>query len=117
MNAWLEQLCGVGFMPHGQCYLWTPGLVWLHAISDGLIALAYYSIPLTLLYLVRRRKDLPFSRLFQLFAVFIVACGTTHALEVWTIWHGHYYLTGGVKAFTAVVSVATASRYAPQSHI
>ena len=42
MNAWLEQLCGVGFMPHGQCYLWTPGLVWLHAISDGLIALAPY---------------------------------------------------------------------------
>ncbi len=108
MNAWLEQLCGVGFMPHGQCYLWTPGLVWLHAISDGLIALAYYSIPLTLLYLVRRRKDLPFSRLFLLFAVFIVACGTTHALEVWTIWHGHYYLTGGVKAFTAVASIATA---------
>lgn len=95
-------------MPHGQCYLWTPGLVWLHASSDALIAAAYFSIPLTLLYFVRRRRDLPYAGLFLMFAAFIVACGTTHALEVWTIWHGHYYLTGGIKALTAVISVATA---------
>ena len=44
-------------------------------ISDGLIAISYFSIPLTLLYLVRRRKDLAFNWLFLCFAVFIVACG------------------------------------------
>ena len=31
-----------GFMPHGYCYLWNPGLVWLHVLSDSLIALAYF---------------------------------------------------------------------------
>ena len=29
------------FMPHGHCYLWVPGLLWLHVISDALIVFAY----------------------------------------------------------------------------
>jgi hypothetical protein len=40
------------FIPHGPCYLWKPGLVTLHLASDTLIALAYYSIPITLWYFV-----------------------------------------------------------------
>jgi len=102
------ELCGGNFMPHGQCYLWTPTLIWLHALSDGLIALAYFSIPLALLYVVRRRRDLPFPAIFLMFGAFIVACGITHLLEVWTIWYSHYYLTGTVKAATALISLATA---------
>lgn len=50
-----------GFIPHGHCYLWKPGLVWLHVVSDSLIALAYYSIPFLLVYFVRKRQDLPFN--------------------------------------------------------
>jgi len=95
-------------MPHGQCYLWDPDLLRLHAISDGLIALAYFSIPLTLLYFVRKRRDLPYPALFLLFGAFIVACGSTHVLEVVTIWHPYYWLTGSVKAVTAVISLVTA---------
>jgi len=34
-----------GFMPHGHCYLWRPGVLWLHIVSDALITLAYFSIP------------------------------------------------------------------------
>ncbi len=49
------------FIPHGHCYLWKPGLVWLHVMSDALIAIAYYSIPITLVYFVRKRDDLPFN--------------------------------------------------------
>ena len=108
MNDWLNQLCGSGFMPHGQCYLWSPGLIWLHAIADGLIALAYFSIPLALVHFVRRRRDVPYKAIFLLFGAFIVACSATHVLEVWTIWHSHYYLSGGVKAVTAVISLFTA---------
>ena len=37
-----------GFIPHGHCFRWKPALVWLHVMSDSLIALAYYSIPITL---------------------------------------------------------------------
>lgn len=97
-----------GFMPHGYCYLWTPGLIGLHVISDSLIALAYFSIPLTLLYIARKRRDIPFSWMFLCFGAFIVACGSTHALEVWTIWFPSYWLAGGVKAMTAVLSTVTA---------
>jgi PAS domain S-box-containing protein len=73
-----------------------------------LIALAYYSIPLTLLYFVRRRQDLPFYGIFLLFCAFIVACGTTHLMAVWTLWHPVYWLSGGMKATTAMVSIFTA---------
>jgi PAS domain S-box-containing protein len=105
----LKRLFSSGdFMPHGYCYLWDPGLVWLHVISDVLITLAYLSIPITLLYFVRRRRDLPFHWMFLCFGVFIVACGATHAMEVWNLWHAAYWLAGAVKAITAVASVSTA---------
>lgn len=96
------------FVPHGHCYLWNPGLVWLHVLSDGLTALAYYSIPLMLIYFAYKRHDLPFKSIFFLFSAFIVTCGTTHLLEVWTLWHPVYWLSGGVKALTALVSMYTA---------
>ena len=104
----LIEWCGTDFMPHGHCYFWQTDLVWLHGLSDSLIALAYFSIPLALVYFVKRRRDVPYSGLFLMFGAFIVACGLTHALEVWTIWYSHYYLTGTVKAFTAAISLATA---------
>lgn len=107
-SLWNEVLTGSSFIPHGHCYLWRPGLVWLHLLSDGLIAIAYYSIPLTLLELVRRRTDLPFNRIFFLFSAFIVACGTTHLLEIWTLWHPVYWLSGLLKAVTALISLVTA---------
>ena len=97
-----------GFMPHGYCYLWRPNLILLHAVSDSLIALAYLSIPITLLYFIRKRRDLPFNWMFVLFGVFILACGATHAMEVWTLWHATYWLSGAVKAVTALASVPTA---------
>lgn len=96
------------FIPHGHCYLWQPELVWLHILSDGLIALAYYSIPAMLVYFVRQRKDVPFDWIFLLFGTFIVACGTTHLMEIWTLWHPTYWLSGLIKAITAFASVSTA---------
>jgi len=97
-----------GFMPHGHCYLWRPGVVWLHVTSDALITLAYYSIPFTLFYFVRKRKDLEFHWMFVCFAVFILACGSTHLMEIWNIWHPTYWLAGSIKAVTAFASVPTA---------
>src|SRR6202023_3115752 len=80
----LEQLFSAEkFMPHGSCYMWDQSLIWLHVISDGFITVAYYSIPITLIYFVRRRKDLQFNWIFVCFALFIVACGTTHLMEIW----------------------------------
>ncbi|HEY9794033.1 MAG TPA: PAS domain S-box protein [Leptolyngbyaceae cyanobacterium] len=96
------------FIPHGHCYLWKPELVGLHIVSDSLIALAYYSIPITLVSFVRKRHDVPFNWIFWLFGTFIIACGTTHLLEIWTLWHPTYWLSGSIKAITAIASVYTA---------
>ena len=101
------------YVPHGHCYLWKPGLVGLHFSSDLLTALAYYSIPITLVYFVRQRKDIPYPEIFWLFSAFIVACGTTRLLAVWTIWHSDYWLSGTVKAITAAVSLYTALALVP----
>src|SRR5947208_13718455 len=100
-------------MPHGYCYLWDPLILWLHVVSDSLIVLSYYCIPVALIYLVRRRRDLPFNWIFWMFGMFIVGCGTTHLMEIWTIWHSNYFLSGLIKAITAVISVATALALLP----
>jgi CheY-like chemotaxis protein len=103
----LRQLFGSGdFQPHGFCYLWNARLVWLHAISDLVIALAYFAIPVTLVWFIRKRRDLPFSWIFVCFGVFIVACGATH--EIWNLWHANYWLAGVIKAVTAAASIVTA---------
>lgn len=108
----LESLLGFlsndRFMPHGYCLQWEPALVWLHGLSDALIAVAYYSIPVTLVYFFRKRRNFPFSGVLLLFAAFILACGTTHLFEIWTLWAPIYGLEGIIKAVTAGVSVATA---------
>lgn len=101
------------FIPHGHCYLWKPELVGLHIMSDALIALSYYSIPLTLIYFVRKREDIAFKEVFLMFGAFIISCGTTHVMEVWTLWHPVYWLSGAMKALTALVSFYTALNLIP----
>jgi two-component system NtrC family sensor kinase len=61
-----------------------------------------------LLVLVHRRKDLQFSWVFMLFGVFILACGSTHVMSLWTLWHPDYLAAGVVKVITALASVGTA---------
>lgn len=97
-----------GYMPHGQCYLWQTPLLGLHVVSSALIAIAYFSIPAMLIYFIQKRKDIPFSFVFAMFGAFIVLCGTGHLLDIWTLWHPAYWLSGGVHALTALVSCYTA---------
>src|SRR5207237_10400861 len=87
-----KQLLSPDFMPHGYCYLWDPGMVWLNVISDALITLSYYCIPIVLIYFVLKNRDIPFNRIFWMFGTFILACGTTHLMEIWNIWHASYLL-------------------------
>lgn len=102
------------FMPHVHCFLGVAGLIWLHVISDGLIGLSYVGISATLVYLVyRARQDIPFHSMFLAFGLFIVACGATHFMEIWTLWRATYWLSGLVKAITAFASVITAIALPP----
>ena len=96
------------FLPHGHCYMWSPGVLWMNVVADILIAMAYFTIPFALLYIARRRRDLPFDWLVVCFGVFIVACGLTHVMNVWNVWHSNYWLEGVVKLLTAAASVPTA---------
>jgi len=100
-------------MAHGFCFAWQPGLVWLHVLSDLFTGLAYYSIPLALFYFLFRRRDLLFYRMFLLFALFILSCGTTHFLAAYTIFVPAYWAEGVVKAVTAVISVVSAILFIP----
>ncbi len=113
MSEWQSALLAFDYMPHGYCYLWDTGLVRLHVISDAVIAISYYVIPIILFYFVRKRRDLPFNWMFVMFAVFILSCGTTHLMDVWTLWHANYWLSGWIKAVTAAASAATAALLLP----
>lgn len=104
----IDSFWSSAYAPHGYCLLWRRDLIVTHLVSDILIALAYFSIPFALIKLVRRRPDVQFSGMFWLFAVFIFACGTTHVMAAWNLWHGHYGLEGVIKAITAAASVPTA---------
>ena len=94
-------------IPHGFCFLWNPGLLWLHVISDSLIALAYFLIPIVLLRIVHRRKDIPYNGILLCFGAFIVCCGITHIFEVVTLWRPVYWISGTMKAITAAISLTT----------
>ena len=107
-ESWKELVAPEFFMPHGHCYLWKPGLVWLQVLSNGSIALAYISIFATLVYLVRRISGMPFQRMYLAFAVFIVSCGFTHIFDIIVIWDPAYWLDGSMRAVTAVASLGTA---------
>jgi signal transduction histidine kinase len=97
------------FLPHGFCYLWDPQLLWTHVTADFLIGAAYVVIAVSLAWLVHRaRRDIPFSWAFVAFGLFIITCGMTHFMEIWTLWQPVYWLSGGVKVITAVASVTTA---------
>ena len=109
MPEFLQNLFASGpFVPHGHCYLWKTNLVLLHVVSDSVIALSYYSIPLILVYFAQKRRDVPFHSVFLLFGAFILACGTGHLMDIWTLWYPTYWLSGLLKAITALVSLYTA---------
>jgi signal transduction histidine kinase len=109
----IRKLFTSDFMPHGTCYLWNPAVLWLNVIGDGLITVSYYAIPLFLLAFFRRRRDISFRWVFVAFATFILACGTTHLMGIWTVWHGTYRLDGVIKAITAIASLTTATLLVP----
>jgi PAS domain S-box-containing protein len=103
------RLFASNFLPHLYCYLGKPRLVWTHVVSDSLIALSYLTISVTLGFMVYKgRRDIPFRWMFLAFGLFIIACGGTHFMEVVTVWIPVYVLSGGVKIFTAFVSLTTA---------
>ncbi|WP_457421780.1 PAS domain S-box protein [Roseateles sp. P5_E7] len=108
MDALTSLVARSGFLPHGYCFQWSPGLLWTMVGADVAIALAYFSIPALILAYARQRPQLNFGGLPALFGTFILACGATHVLDVWTIWRPDYGVQAAGKVVTAIASVLTA---------
>ncbi len=107
-REWLDEVSTSLYMAHGYCLVWKPWLVAAHAISDLVIAAAYFAIPIAIWIYVRLRKDLELKGLAVLFALFILLCGLTHLLQCAVLWWPIYETQAWVKAATAAVSLATA---------
>jgi two-component sensor histidine kinase len=112
-GGFVENLFVSDFTPRAECMNRLPEVIWLHVVSDAVIAAAYYSIPVALVYFVARRRDLAYPWMWVLFALFILACGTTHVFDVVAIWSPFYRFDGLVKAATAVLSIVTAATLWP----
>lgn len=109
MLSYLRQLFDTRMLsPHGFCILWKPEILWTHVLSDAAIGIAYLTIPMTLAVILSRRRDIPFGAVAWAFALFILACGLTHFMAIWTLWHPDYGAEGLLKVFTALVSIMTA---------
>lgn len=108
MNDFFKKIVESDFMPHGHCYFWKTEIVAMNVGGDSLIMLAYYSIPFMLFYFAKKRQDLTHKYVFLLFGAFILACGTTHLIDMITVWVPIYRLGGLVKVITAILSVGTA---------
>jgi len=102
-----------GFMPHGYCLRWEPALVFSMVASNLGIALAYFAIPGAIWYLTRHKKDLPYPWMFRLFAMFIIACGLSHVMKVWTLYEPFYWTEVLIDVFTAGLSLLTAAMLWP----
>ncbi|MEG3991054.1 ATP-binding protein [Microcoleus sp. S28C3] len=97
------------FIPHGHCYLWKPGLVWLHLTSDLLTVLGYYSVAVAIVYFRYERQDLPPKTVMLLVGLFFIfaLCGTTHLMGVVTLWYPMYWVSGLIKAVNGAWSFYT----------
>ena len=89
------------FIPLSNSYLWQSNLLLLHLLPESIIAIANYTIGLTLLYFVRLRQDLPYNWVFLLLAASIVVCGIADLLDIWTLWYPTYGLNRCIKSVAA----------------
>lgn len=107
--AGISQAFGqAAFDAHGNCFLWQTNLLWAFVLANGLIALAYYSIPASLIYFARKRTDLAFRWVFLIFGAFILACGTSHIMDIIVLWIPVYWYQATVNALTAIFSIGSA---------
>ena len=93
--------------PHGACLEWKPELIWLNAVSDAMVAIAFFTTAFVLgFYVWRRRREVMFRGVFWSLAIFAAACGVTRLLSILTLWVPAYDIEGLAKGFLALISIA-----------
>lgn len=103
------KLLNTELMPYGHCYFWEPALIWSHAISDSLIALAYFIIPFSLIQVARKRADYSYQWVLVLFTLFFIGSGLTHVMDVVNIWEPLFRIDSVIRILTAAASLGTAA--------
>ena len=68
---------------------------------------------MVLIFVASQRKNVPFHRIFFLFAAFILACGFSHLVDAVTFYVPVYRLLGLIKGLTAVISLVTVAALVP----
>ncbi|HRO42442.1 MAG TPA: ATP-binding protein [Flavipsychrobacter sp.] len=97
-----------GFPPRWHCGTgWDEFTGWLYILSDLMVWGAYFAIPIVIIRYITSRHDVRFTRIYFLFASFILACGTTHLIDAILFWHPVYRLSALVRFITAIVSWTT----------
>jgi len=100
-------VAGTPYLPLGYCYLWDGPLVSLTAVTNAIIAFAFVSIPVALLWMIKKRRDVPFKGVVLWFSAFLVSCAVMCVLEIWNLWHEDFWLAGAEKGVAAITAVAT----------
>ncbi len=90
------------------CGKWTGFHGWMYILSDLAIWSAYFAIPIIIILFIQKRKqEIPFIKIFWFFILFILACGSTHLLDAIMFWYPAYRLNGFLLMATAIISWAT----------
>ena len=100
-----HEISGNGFIPHGANFLWEPGLLWLHVLSDLGIALTAFGMGLALLYIRTKRRDQAKRNLYIIYAILSGLTGILALSDIWLMWHVDYLAFGLFRLFYAVVSI------------
>lgn len=98
-----------GFSPRwvqGEAWSQDPWVSWIHILSDFVIFLTYFAVPLVVHHFIKQRRDIRFApSLSILFAVVLFACGFIHLIECILFWWPIYKFSGIVKLFAALASL------------
>jgi len=98
-------------MPHAVCWASAPRLIWTMVITNLITFISYLSISFTLVYLAKRTGRViarDWAYFVIGFALFIIACGSTHLLEVVTTWIPVFWIDAWVNIITALLSAYVA---------
>jgi signal transduction histidine kinase len=101
----------ITLMPHAVCWRADPHLIWVMVITNAITFVSYLSICCTLLFLARRTRRViarDWAWFVVGFALFIVACGSTHLMEVVTTWVPWFWIDAGANIVTALLSAYVA---------
>ena len=93
--------------PRWQWGTWSSFHGWFYIISDLCIWAAYYAILFLIIRMISKKQKKQFSKIYWLFATFILACGSTYLLDAITFWYPIYRLNALARCITATVCWVT----------